>query len=293
MAGFSIEKRKRGGKDGGDGRERLLQAAERLAQQSSFDGVTVDEIVKAADLSRPAFYYHFAGGKEELRAELIRLGALEETEVLDNRQAILGAALRVFARSGINAATLDEIAAEAHVSRGAVCWHYGGKDELLRAIIEQHTAYATLRSTMEQIEQELQDTDSLDEQMVLRRIAGGFYDAFIAQGDLPRLSVLLVHTHPEAARLLAQRIANGRKFITTYVQERQEAGVFRKDIDANLFVHMLAMTFVMSAIGRGLTELLPLEHLSREEAIEQVVSTLLYGITRKGEERERGHDNDG
>src|SRR5207253_1595215 len=91
---------------GKSSRERLIRAALVLAQENSFDEITIDEIVKAAHLSRPAFYYHFAGGKEELRAELVQRGLLSDTPAQDTRQAVIEAALRVFARSGVLAATL-------------------------------------------------------------------------------------------------------------------------------------------------------------------------------------------
>ncbi len=275
MAELRIDKGKSGG------RERLLQAAQELAGSSSFAEITIDEIVKAAELSRPAFYYHFAGGKEELRAELVRSGFVPDAPPQDTRLAVLEAASRVFARAGISAATLDDIAAEAGVSRGAVCWHYRNKDDLLTAVIERHHTYQPLRSAIEQVEQELQRSSAVDDEAILRCFVGGFYDSFAVQGDLTRLSILLVHTHPEAAHILANKIVKGRRGITDYIKKRQKEGLFRKEIDADLFVHMLATTFVMRAIGQGLNDLLPFAHLSREETINQVVSTLLHGIVQR------------
>src|SRR5579859_2827862 len=92
------------------GRERLFQAAKGLAEQRTFDDITIDDIIKEAHLSRPAFYYHFSGGKEELRAELVHRGVLSNTQPPDTQQSIVEAAVRVFARSGVSAATLDDIA---------------------------------------------------------------------------------------------------------------------------------------------------------------------------------------
>ena len=263
------------GKSGG--RERLIQAAKALAQKSSFDEITIDEIVKEAELSRPALYYHFAGGKEELRAELVRSGFVSDTPIQDTRKVVLEAALRIFSRSGTSAATLDEIAVEAGVSRGAVCWHFHSKDDLLTAVIEHTTPYTILRQAIEQIEHEIESGIELDDEAILRRIAGGFYDSTV-QGDIVRLTILLIHTHPEAAHILADKIMKGRKSITDYVKRRQAEGYFRQGIDAALFVQILAMSFAMRSLGQGLIGLLPFAHLSREEAIDQLVSLLLYGI---------------
>src|SRR5947207_785801 len=118
------------------GRERIIQATKILAGERPFDEITIEEIIKIAELSRPAFYYHFTGGKEELRAELVKRGLLEHAPTHDTRLAILQAAASIFARSGVSAATLEDIAAEAGVTKGALCWHFHSKDDLLSAIIQ-------------------------------------------------------------------------------------------------------------------------------------------------------------
>jgi AcrR family transcriptional regulator len=268
-------------KSKGSGRERLVQAARSLAQQATFDEITIDEIVKAADLSRPAFYYHFSGGKEELRSELVRSGYLGDVPTTDIRQDIVEAALRVFGRSGVTAATLEDIASEAGVSRGTLCWYYRSKDDLLKAIVQRHESYQALRQVLEDIEQDLQNGVQLDDETFLRRIAGGFYDSLTAQSDLTRLPILLLHTHPEVAQFLANEIVRKRKYITEYVEKRQEAGAFSKHIDAAFFVQIIAMSFYMRAVACGLSDFLPFARLSREEAIHQLVSLLLYGIVQR------------
>jgi AcrR family transcriptional regulator len=53
------------------------------------------------------------------------------------RDELLTAALRVFARRGYRQAGVDEIAAEAGYSKGALYWHFSGKEELLLALIEE------------------------------------------------------------------------------------------------------------------------------------------------------------
>ena len=275
------------------GRVRLIQAAQKLAKARHFADITIDEIIKTAELSRPAFYYHFSGGKEELRAELVQCGLLPEAPIQDTRQIILEAALRVFARSGISAATLDDIATEANVSRGALCWHFHNKEELLTGIIKHYGPHSMLRPVIEQIEQDLQNGIPLDDETIFRRLAGAFYDSFTAQGDYTRLAILLVYTHPEAAQILANKIVTGRKSIIEYIQKRQVEGHFCKHIDPGLFVQMLAMTFAMRVICQGFNELLSFGQLSREEIIDQLVSLLLYGMVLRNQEIPIGKPRNG
>jgi TetR/AcrR family acrAB operon transcriptional repressor len=69
-------------------------------------------------------------------------------EALATRDSLLDAAERVFGRRGVSHTTLDEVAIEAGVTRGALYWHFGGKEELFRAMCER--AVLPLEQMLEQ-----------------------------------------------------------------------------------------------------------------------------------------------
>jgi AcrR family transcriptional regulator len=54
------------------------------------------------------------------------------------RAALLAAAARVYARRGFDSATLDEVAEEAGFTKGAVYDHFGSKENLLLALLDEH-----------------------------------------------------------------------------------------------------------------------------------------------------------
>jgi AcrR family transcriptional regulator len=54
----------------------------------------------------------------------------------DARDELLSAALRVFAERGYREAGVDEIAAAAGYSKGALYWHFSSKEDLLMALLE-------------------------------------------------------------------------------------------------------------------------------------------------------------
>ncbi len=58
-------------------------------------------------------------------------------EALETRNRILDAAEVVFQRSGVSRTTLADIAAEAHVTRGAIYWHFENKVDLYDALIQR------------------------------------------------------------------------------------------------------------------------------------------------------------
>ena len=52
------------------------------------------------------------------------------------RQMVLDAALKVFSRKGFSQATLEEVAREAGLTRGAIYWHFKNKNEIFGAVLE-------------------------------------------------------------------------------------------------------------------------------------------------------------
>ena len=62
---------------------------------------------------------------------------------LQTRERLLDAALEVFSRRGYYAASVDEIAAEAGYSKGAVYSNFSNKEELFLALIDRRFAKDT------------------------------------------------------------------------------------------------------------------------------------------------------
>jgi AcrR family transcriptional regulator len=71
------------------------------------------------------------GGRVDRRTRAAR------AEGREARDELLTAALRVFARRGYGQAGVDEIAEAAGYSKGALYWHFSGKEELLLALLEE------------------------------------------------------------------------------------------------------------------------------------------------------------
>jgi len=64
----------------------------------------------------------------------------------ETRQQLIDAAARAFAEHGVYAASLVEITRQAEQrNRGAVHYHFGGRDGLLVAVLEEHAAFLARR----------------------------------------------------------------------------------------------------------------------------------------------------
>jgi AcrR family transcriptional regulator len=59
------------------------------------------------------------------------------------RAALLKAAAAVFAARGFRDATVDEVAERAGYSKGAVYWHFDGKDDLFAALVDERVDRVT------------------------------------------------------------------------------------------------------------------------------------------------------
>lgn len=75
--------------------------------------------------------------RKAARRRLDRRTRVARAEGRQARDELLSAALRVFARRGYREAGVDEIAAEAGYSKGALYWHFSGKEELLQTLLEE------------------------------------------------------------------------------------------------------------------------------------------------------------
>lgn len=74
------------------------------------------------------------------------------------RDVLLDAALEVFARRGYRHAGVDEIADAAGYSKGALYWHFSGKEELLQTLLEERID-APMRAMVELLESAAPDRD--------------------------------------------------------------------------------------------------------------------------------------
>ena len=70
-------------------------------------------------------------------ARLDRRTRAARAEAREARDELLTAALQVFARKGYRQAGVDEIADAAGYSKGALYWHFSGKEDLLQALLAE------------------------------------------------------------------------------------------------------------------------------------------------------------
>jgi AcrR family transcriptional regulator len=226
-------------------REQILIAARRLAAEQSPDQLSLAKVARAAGVSWPTVR-RYVGDKARLKEFLAGERDEPTSSEQDTRSRILGAARQVFAEQGYLGATLDEVAAAAGLTKGAIYWHFASKSDLFLALLE---AYC-------------------QEQVAL--LPKAFERASSAEDPVARLSALLLELLPAGQdqvmpRLLAEFMASSRdpqvrnhlrsvlrdsrQLVCAFVRQVQEERRLAHDVDPM----MVAILF--SAVLQGLLQL--------------------------------------
>ena len=156
------------------------------------------------------------------------------------RQAILDAAMGVFAAKGLDGARVDEIAEAAGANKRMIYYYFGGKSALFTAVLEE--IYAALCRAGGEL-----DLDALPPDEALDALCGvvfGFYR------ERPEAITLLNNENMHGARHLArsERLSElelGFEALLGRLLERGvEAGCFRAGIDpVRLYLTIVSMCY--------------------------------------------------
>lgn len=151
---------------------------------------------------------------------------LPQKRALETRQRILEAASQVFARRGYGQATVEDIANEAEISIGALYHHFSGKQEIFKALLEDH-----VRTAHREFEV-IGAADSFRE--MIEQIAGFWLDHLQSEHEFGDLFLDFI---AEARRdSWARRIVGDHQRSDVHLVERmldvgQRVGVIRPDLD--------------------------------------------------------------
>ena len=161
------------------------------------------------------------------------------------RSELLAAAAIVFSRRGYGSASIEEIAAEAGYSHGAVYSNFAGKADLFLAVFEEYMA---------ERERELATTQTeLEEDAPLELRARALADQWMERFARDRESFVL-HMEfighpgrdPELAGLFGERSAALRKAISLYISQ------YQREVGGELALAADDLALVLRALGIGL-----------------------------------------
>ena len=166
----------------------------------------------------------------------------------ETRRDIIVAAMKEFAEKGLAGARVDDIAARTRTTKPMIYYHFGSKEKLYAAVIEE--AYGGVRSK----EQGLH-LDDLQPERAMQRLVEVTFDHHAAHPEHVRL--VCVENMERARHItgrpsLVQRNAIAIETVRTLLERGERAGVFRAGINP-WHLHLLITSFCFIRVSNRYT----------------------------------------
>jgi AcrR family transcriptional regulator len=202
-------------------------------------------------------------------------------ERTDARERLLAAAAKVFAERGYRAASVDDVAAAAGFSKGAVYWHFASKEDLLHTLVEERVRDRT-EAMLTRLAEAPPEVDTGHE-------VGGRYMEMLSEdrdvGLLANEYWSLAARDPELRKRYAQRQRARRDALAQALQVRQE---HRGTPDVGLPTEEAATAFLALASGLAMQRLIDPDAVP-DHLYGEIVGLVYQGAlaTSEGRRRER------
>lgn len=167
--------------------------------------------------------------------------ALPKAEEDGTRARILNVALQEFSRLGLSGARIDAIAAESGLNKAMIYYHFGSKEDLYVAALEE--SYRRFRG----IEGGLHIDETLAPVDALRQLVGASFDFHAAHPEFIRMVMSEnIHNGEYIRKIPALREINRSAIalLERLCRRGIDAGVFRADVDpVDLHMSISALSF--------------------------------------------------
>jgi TetR/AcrR family transcriptional regulator, acrAB operon repressor len=187
------------------------------------------------------------------------------------RQMLLNSALKVFADKGYASTRLSDIADDAGVTRGALYWHFGGKKDVLLALINDH-----VDPFFERISRTVHEQLPITEKLVkVLRISFEVLDtdnSFIDDLHLQFMEMKMRKEIPELKSYVKKRAKNCTDILYALIEKGIAAGEF-KNVNAGFVTTFL--TSVILGIEVMAIEADLFEQPDKESTIELLLNGLI------------------
>lgn len=200
----------------------------------------------------------------------------KESEAGSPLPELLAAAFEVFATRGYRASRLEEVAAAAGVTKGAIYYHFEGKEDLLRRAVQHRH-----RSMFAELERGLAEDGAPAAariRLVLRRMWEHWLDR--DAGNAIRLVLGEVSVElPALFRLWAQEgPIHGWTLVRELIEEGVVRGEFRADVDPEVAARLVVSGLMLQAtlqVHLGLADMAPCDV---ERIFESSLDVFLHGL---------------
>ncbi|PHV13301.1 hypothetical protein CSQ89_01285 [Chitinimonas sp. BJB300] len=249
-------------------RQAALAALRGLAAGVPAHTLTYADIAKAASVPWQTVK-RLLGPREQFAALLE--GAIAEP--VDTRDRILESAARVFSQRSYLGASLDEVAADAGLTKGAVYWHFKSKNDLFFALLDSRFQVEFDQHLPEAIE--LQSRHASPREGT-KALLAGVLERVKQDPDWPRLFLEFLGQAraPEVRERLAQAYQQSYRMSATLITQQHSLHQQAVPVDPQL------QAIFWSALMDGLITawLLNPEAINLDTLIPRIVDMLWQGL---------------
>jgi AcrR family transcriptional regulator len=191
---------------------------------------------------------------------------------------LLEAALRVFAARGYRNTRIEEVAAEAGVTKGAVYHYFANKEELLLRALEQYQERVFGR--MKEALRPEHGSASLRLRLVIRHAFGG---ADPVRRDVLLLLQGIAAEVPDAyRRWLASGPMHAWRLLASLIDEGKASGEFRADVDGEVAARVVLAGLITEFVWQGHARQVPGLALDQDRLIDSSTDLLIAGLRAAG-----------
>jgi AcrR family transcriptional regulator len=255
-------------------RQEILRAARR---QFGADPprLSIKAVASESGVSRQTVHHYF-GGLRGLRAALAAEG-LDTSSAQDEptRDRLIDAAVRILSRPGGGFVSIESIAAEAGLTKGAFYHHFADRAELLRAVARRVSPVQEMRTRLEP------DMNGSARDGLIA-IAHAYYEAISPRADLIRNLASNASHDPELTSIVMNEIVGqGAPLLFLWFGMQVSRGALRP-VDPSLVVQMLfGPVLLLVVMGREMIDRMAQQGVhSAIDSVEAYVDLVLNGIAQ-------------
>lgn len=197
-------------------------------------------------------------------------------------EKLLQAATKLFAEKGYHETSVRDIARSAGVNPSLINYHFGGKEELYRRILEKAGIETHLRFQRILGEIESSEEFSFRFKMLVEELVRGSVQNF----DVQRIIEQVIHNQGD----IGEEVFRERHFtvlqkIITFIENAQNKDYIKNDMDARL-VGLLVVAFVrnISLLRHAIKNFMDLDiegEAVQQEIVETLLKLVLGGLKRE------------
>ncbi len=197
----------------------------------------------------------------------------------DTRLNLIETATSLFAKKGYAAVSVRELAHAAGANVAAVSYHFGGKEGLYQAVLEEQFAPIAL------LLERLPPLAAASGEARLRFYAENIIGIHHQRPYFIRIMTSEMTNPTVCFHVIKKYISQVFRFIRQALADGVAAGEFRADLNIDMAVPALAGIMNFLFIGRTIArEMVPLSESTEKEYTDQAFAIYLNGIRRKDHE---------